>query len=81
MSWSSEAVADGCRRMKVAIAFSGGRIDLAYRQIWQLFGKQTLVPGSEIGADWVRPRNMYGKGGGVAQNGEFDPESTAGHCG
>ncbi len=28
-------------------------------------------------ADWVRPRNMYGKGGTVARNGEYHP-STCG---
>jgi len=29
--------------------------------------------------DWVRPRNMYGKGGTVARNGQYHPPTCG--CG
>jgi predicted dithiol-disulfide oxidoreductase (DUF899 family) len=62
---------------------SHGRGGEAFLGIYRYFdvmpkGRNENGPHRSMG-DWVRPRNMYGKGGMVARNGQYHPETCG--CG
>ncbi len=62
---------------------SHGRGGEAFLGIYRYFdvmpkGRNENGPYHSMG-DWVRPRNMYGKGGTVARNGQYHPETCG--CG